>query len=147
MVEAISPKGRYFRSWTAERLDGRWTPLAGSVADPFAGSANVTYSGPDWTDDISHGEMVRSGSDQKLEIDPCKPLRFLYQGFDPKGATAGQIQLPYRKHRCALVRDIRHSLAGQLPLRRFATVLDVIAKSVQSQPSHLFPSNNKFMCK
>lgn len=96
MVEAISPQGRYFRSWTADRLDGKWTPLADSVADPFAGSLNVTYGGTDWTDDISHGEMVRSGTDQKLEIDPCKPMQFLYQGFDPKAATEEYIQLPYR---------------------------------------------------
>jgi endo-1,4-beta-xylanase len=96
MIEAISRKGRYFRAWTADRLDGEWTLLADKVADPFAGSANVTFSGADWTDDISHGEIIRSGSNQKLEIDPCQPMRFLFQGFDPKRNTQEYIKLPYR---------------------------------------------------
>lgn len=96
MVEAISSGGRYFRAWTADRLDGKWTEMAGAVADPFAGAANVTYAGTDWSDDISHGELVRAGSDQTLTIDPCKPMRFLYQGLDPKKLTPEYIELPYR---------------------------------------------------
>ncbi|MCW3849503.1 non-reducing end alpha-L-arabinofuranosidase family hydrolase [Sphingomonas sp. LB-2] len=95
MIEAIGPQGRYFRSWTSDRLDGSWTPLAGSVSEPFAGPANVSYEGRRWSMDISHGEMIREGNDQNLTIDPCKPLRFLYQGYAP-GGTYDYINLPYR---------------------------------------------------
>lgn len=96
MVEAIGPRGRYFRSWTSDRLDGRWTPLADSLADPFAGSNNVDYRGARWTLDVSHGELIRAGNDQTLTIDPCKPLRFLYQGVDPRADTSDYLNLPYR---------------------------------------------------
>jgi endo-1,4-beta-xylanase len=96
MVEAIGPRGRYFRSWTSDRLDGHWKPLADSLADPFAGSSNVTYPAGRWTLDISHGEMIRQGNDQSLTLDPCKPLQFLYQGVDPHADTGDYLNLPYR---------------------------------------------------
>ncbi|MER6066740.1 non-reducing end alpha-L-arabinofuranosidase family hydrolase [Streptomyces sp. NPDC001792] len=96
LVEAIGSDGRrYFRSWTAHGLDGRWAPLADTEANPFARSSNVTFAdGTAWSQDISHGEMVRDGIDQTMEIDPCR-LQFLYQGLDP-AASGAYSQLPYR---------------------------------------------------
>lgn len=96
MVEAIGPKGRYFRSWASDRLEGRWTPLADSLVEPFAGSSNVSYRGKRWTLDVSHGELIRAGNDQTLTIDPCKPLQFLYQGVDPRADATDYLNLPYR---------------------------------------------------
>jgi endo-1,4-beta-xylanase len=95
LVEAIGTDGRrYFRSWTADGIDGDWTPLAASEANPFARAGNVTFPGGTWSQDISHGEMIRAGVDQTLTIDPCH-LRYLYQGMDP--SAAGEYsQLPWR---------------------------------------------------
>jgi hypothetical protein len=96
-VEAIGSDGRrYFRSWTARTLDGQWTPLADTEANPFISSGNVTFASgvTPWTQDFSHGEMIRDGIDQNLTIDPCH-LRFLYQGMDPS-ATGPYSQLPWR---------------------------------------------------
>jgi hypothetical protein len=80
LVEAYGP--RYFRSWTGESLDGPWAPLADTQQNPFAGAANVSFDGATWTNDISHGELLRSGYDQKLTVNACN-LRYLYQGTAP----------------------------------------------------------------
>lgn len=92
LVEAYGP--RYFRSWTSSSLDGPWSPLADTQSNPFAGAANVTFDGGKWTDDISHGEMLRSGYDETLSINPCK-LQYLYQGTAP-GFTGDYRLIPYR---------------------------------------------------
>jgi hypothetical protein len=99
MIEAFGPTGnRYFRSFVASTLLGPWVPLADSWANPFAGKTNVTFdSGIAWTNDISHGELIRDGYDQNLEIDPSN-LQFLYQGVDPSQTNpdGGYSQIPYR---------------------------------------------------
>ncbi|HMF42206.1 MAG TPA: non-reducing end alpha-L-arabinofuranosidase family hydrolase [Polyangia bacterium] len=94
--DASSNYKRYFRSWTADTLDGDWTPLQDTFAAPFASTANVTFmQTPPWTADISHGEMIRFGFDQFMTVDQCH-LQYVYQGVDPTMTGLPYNSLPWR---------------------------------------------------
>jgi hypothetical protein len=78
IIEAIGDRGRYYKAWLANKLEGPWEPLAATRAKAFASMDNVSQS-PEWTTNISHGELIRSGYDELLEIDPAN-LRLVFQG-------------------------------------------------------------------
>lgn len=87
---------RYYKAYLADRLDGQWTPVADTAEKPFAGWRNIRPAGgvEPWTDNVSHGELIRDGYDQTLTVDPGN-LRLIFQGMLDKhkaGKGYGQFQ-------------------------------------------------------
>lgn len=95
MVEAWPSGPRMFRSWTSTSLDGPWTALADTDANPFAGNRNVEWPTGKWANGISHGELIRSGYDERLTVDPCN-LEFLYQGEAGPSPDGNYNTIPYK---------------------------------------------------
>lgn len=89
LINEAQGNGRYFRAWTATDLGGAWTLLT----DTFAAKSNTTFS-QNWTNDISHGDLVRAGADETFPIDPCN-LQMVFQGRDPN-SNAEYDKLPYK---------------------------------------------------
>lgn len=80
LIEAQNGHGwRYYKAYTADRLDGPWQPLVATRDRAFASLRNMTQPAKRWTDAISHGELIRTGVDERLEVAPAH-LRFVFQG-------------------------------------------------------------------
>ena len=93
IVEAQNSGRRYYKAYLADRLDGEWRPLADTREKPFASPVNVRDIADHWTDSFSHGELLRTGFDQRLEVDPAN-LRLLFQGVTDekmRGKKYGEI--------------------------------------------------------
>jgi hypothetical protein len=96
IVEAQAGKRRYFKGYLAEKLDGEWVPLADSQEMPLVSPRNVVNQAESWATSYSHGEFIRAGFNQKLEIDPEK-LRLLFQGANDEEYQRGNYgQIPWR---------------------------------------------------
>ena len=106
IIEAQASGRRYYKAYVAERLDGRWSPLAATRDKPFAGPVNTRPTGArpsslgqaetGWTDSFSHGELIRDGFDQTLTVDPAK-IKLLFQGVSDKNKAGKKYgQIPWR---------------------------------------------------
>jgi hypothetical protein len=96
IIEAQNGVRRYYKGYVADRLDGEWKPLAATKEESFASESNVAFEGEPWAQSISHGELIRAGFDEKMEID-SDHLQFLFQGArddQMRGVPYGQI--PWR---------------------------------------------------
>ena len=73
---------RYYKAYVADSLGGKWTPVADTAKKPFAGWRNIRPAeGVEaWTDNVSHGELIRDGVDQTLTVDPDN-LKMVFQGM------------------------------------------------------------------
>ncbi len=96
VVEAQSGKRRYFKAFVAKQLDGQWTPLAASRERPLVSLNNVVNQNESWATSYSHGEFIRVGVNQQLEVDPSN-LELLFQGAnDDEYQRGGDGQIPWR---------------------------------------------------
>lgn len=107
IVEAINKKAldsmtdeikghRVYKAYISDRLDGQWHPVTASRDDLFAGVKNVQFDGPVWSENFSHGEILRAGYDEKMEIDPTD-WKLLYQGVLDKDIHPGKYgEIPWR---------------------------------------------------
>ena len=68
-----------------------------SAASPFAGNPNVSAEpgATPWANGISHGELLREGSDETMTLDPNN-VTFLYQGLLRDTREPNYLLLPYR---------------------------------------------------
>jgi arabinoxylan arabinofuranohydrolase len=78
--------GRYYELWTSTGAGGPWT----QVAEKWAWRGNLSYNGSRWTTNVSHGEFIRAGYNQKMEINDINKVDFLIQG-------STNLNLPYQK--------------------------------------------------
>ena len=97
VIEAQGGHGwRYFKVYLSNRLDGEWRPLAAEKDKAFASMRNVHHSDKRWTDSVSHGELIRSGYDQRLEVSEVD-MKFLFQGVtDQLREGKGYGEIPWR---------------------------------------------------
>ena len=96
LIEAQAGGRRYYKAFLSESLESDWKPLAATREKPFASPVNCRGTTEHWTDSFSHGELLREGIDEKLEVDAAH-LRFLFQGVadaQKDGKSYGEI--PWR---------------------------------------------------
>ncbi len=79
--------GRYYELWKSSSAGGPWT----KVNEKWAYRGNLTkYSADKWTTNVSHGELIRAGANQKLEIKDINAVDFLIQGTTNLTASSYQ---------------------------------------------------------
>lgn len=96
-VEARNGSRRYFKTYLADDLGGEWRPLAATRDLPFVGPENVDFERERWSESFSHGEFLRSGIDERLEVDPMQ-LEMIYQGATDESMMEGRPygEIPWR---------------------------------------------------
>ena len=96
VIEAQAGTRRYYKAYLADSLDGEWKPLAATREKPFASGANVVFPGERWAESVSHGELIRAGCDEHLEVD-AHHFKFLFQGvLDREKAGKPYGRIPWR---------------------------------------------------
>ena len=95
VVEAKTANRRYFKAFVADSLDGQWQPLAASVNKPFVGVSNVVNQSDSWATSYSHGEFIRVGIDQRLEVD-SERMQVLFQGANDNEYQRSYGEIPWQ---------------------------------------------------
>ncbi|NBV21547.1 MAG: hypothetical protein EBS05_06435 [Proteobacteria bacterium] len=87
------PPHHYQQSYVAERLEGPWKPVNAMAANPFAGKANIRFTDPLWSGDISHGEPLRQGNDERMLLE-ANPAGFIFHGARRSSTDAAAKESP-----------------------------------------------------
>ena len=87
IVEDIN---RYQELWTATSLGGTWT----QVAEKWASRDRLNFLSEVWTDQVSHVEAIRSGNNERMEIDNIDHCQLLIQGV-LNGSYGDYANIPY----------------------------------------------------
>lgn len=87
IVEDIN---RYFELWSATDPGGSWT----FVKEKWAAKSNVSQVSEIWTDQVSHGEIIRSGNNELMEINDINKCDVLIQGV-LNGSYGDYGNIPY----------------------------------------------------
>jgi hypothetical protein len=88
MVEDMA---RYQELWTASSLGGTWT----KVSEKWAAKSNLTETAEHWTDQVSHGEIIRNeGCGERMEIANIDRCQILIQGV-VNGSYGDYANIPY----------------------------------------------------
>ncbi|RKD16583.1 hypothetical protein BCY91_17155 [Pelobium manganitolerans] len=90
MVEDLKDN-RYFELWVSASLAGKWK----KVSEKWASYHNLVDNADHWTDQVSHGEVVRSSNNQLMEVDNIDHCDVLIQGV--KNGNYGDYgNIPYQ---------------------------------------------------
>ncbi|MFD2163070.1 non-reducing end alpha-L-arabinofuranosidase family hydrolase [Paradesertivirga mongoliensis] len=73
VVEDIA---RHQELWVATTLGGTWTKLS----EKWASIENLSFLSERWTDQVSHVELLRSGINERLEVNDINRCEMLIQG-------------------------------------------------------------------
>ncbi len=86
----VEDLGRYQELWTADNLGGTWT----QVSEEWAHNNDLSFLADDWTDEFSHCEVIRAGTDELLEVSNLNDCIIIFQGV-PSGSYATYASIPY----------------------------------------------------
>ena len=87
VVEDIA---RHQELWRASSLGGSWT----KVSEEWAHRNDLNYLSDHWTDQVSHVEVIRTGSNELLEVNDLNRCQMIIQGV-PSGHYGDYYQIPY----------------------------------------------------
>jgi hypothetical protein len=81
---------RYYELWSSSSAGGPWA----RVAEKWAWRGNLVFTGSNWTNNVSHGDILRAGVNQRLEINDINRVDFLIQGTN-QGSCCPYQQIPW----------------------------------------------------
>lgn len=133
-TEAVgSDARRDFGSWISGGMGGNRTPLAATGSDPCACPVDVASDGTPRNQDISQGQMARSGCDPTLTVtSPAAASHRIPGGRTgrPEATTTPSYGLQGRRRRRRPRRSAGSRGPGEPPLHRLSAGADAGADSL-----------------